>query len=51
MIAVQVGVHALNVMLCLTGTAQAVIRLEGRVWTTIEEPILRARGVPYILRK
>jgi hypothetical protein len=28
------------------GTAQAVIRVEGRVWTTIEKPILQQRGVP-----
>jgi RHS repeat-associated protein len=29
-----------------SGTAQAVIRAEGRVWTTIEKPILQQRGVP-----
>jgi hypothetical protein len=29
-----------------TGTAQAVIRAEGRVWTTIERPILQQRGIP-----
>jgi hypothetical protein len=28
-----------------TGTAQAVIRTEGRVWTTIEKPILQRRGI------
>ena len=29
-----------------SGTAQAVIRTEGRVWTTIEKPILQQRGIP-----
>jgi hypothetical protein len=29
-----------------TGTAQAVIRSEGKVWSTIEKPILQQRGIP-----
>jgi hypothetical protein len=29
-----------------SGKAQAVIRAEGRVWTTIEKPILQQRGIP-----
>jgi hypothetical protein len=29
-----------------SGTAQAVIRAEGRVWTNIEKPILQQRGIP-----
>lgn len=29
-----------------TGTATAAIRAEGRVWTTIEKPILQQRGIP-----
>jgi RHS repeat-associated protein len=33
-----------------TGTAQAVIRAEGRVWSTIEKPILQQRGVPVEFR-
>jgi RHS repeat-associated protein len=28
------------------GTASAVIRAEGRVWSTIEKPILQQRGIP-----
>jgi hypothetical protein len=33
-----------------SGTAQAVIRAEGRVWTTIEKPILQQRGIPIEFR-
>ena len=33
-----------------TGTAQAVIRADGRVWTTIEKPILQSRNIPIVPR-
>ena len=33
-----------------TGTAQAVIRNDGRVWTTIEKPILQSRNIPIVPR-